>query len=115
MELISDEFFRALGHLLIAGIVYLAWGMASNNAKDGKYKTVLWKGFLWCAGIALLASITLGDPSCEEWDDPIRGGCVYYADDGYEPTVEQRGAIFVYLMTLLYIPVIIAAQQGKRP
>ena len=113
MEIIIDEFFRALGHLFIAGIVYFAWKTASDNAEDGKYKTVLWKGFLWCAGIALFASMTLGNPTCEEPSDPLYGGCEYYADDEYEPTTEQRVARFAYFMTLLYIPVVISALEKR--
>lgn len=113
MDVISDEIFRALGYLLIAGVIYIAGKTASDNSKDGKYKTVLWKGFLWCAGIALFASVTLGNPSCESYDDPLYGGCEYYADDGYEPTTEQRVGSFAYFMTLLYIPVVIGALSNK--
>lgn len=114
MEAISDEIFRALGYLLIAGVVYIAGKTASDNSKGGKYKTVLWKGFLWCAGIALFASATLGNPSCEYYDDPVYGGCEYYADDGYEAKTEQRVSSFAYLMTLLYIPVVIGALTNKN-
>jgi len=114
MELIFDEIFRALGYLFIAGIVYFAWKTASDNAEGGKYKTVLWKGFLWCAGIALFASMTLGNPTCEEQSDPLYGGCEYYADDGYKPTTEQRTANFAYYMTLLYIPVVIGALKKDK-
>ena len=113
MEVIFDEIFRALGNLLIAGIVYLAWKTANDNAEGGKYKTVLWKGFLWCAGIALFASITLGNPTCETQSDPLFGGCEQYADDGYEPTTEQRWASFAYLMTLLYVPVVMGAFKKR--
>src|SRR3989344_2611171 len=101
METIFDEIFKALGYLFIAGIVYFAWKTANDNAEGGKYKTVLWKGFLWCAGIALFASVTLGNPTCEERSDPVYGGCEQYADNGYKPTTEQKVARFAYFMTLL--------------
>lgn len=114
MDVISNEIFRALGYLLIAGVVYFAGKTASDNSKDGKYKTVLWKGFLWCAGIALFTSVTLGNPSCESYDDPLYGGCEYYADDSYEPTTEQRAGSFAYFMTLLYVPVVIGALSKDR-
>jgi hypothetical protein len=115
MDIISDEIFRAVGYLIIAGVVYFAGKTASDNSKDGKYKTVLWRGFLLCAGIALFASITLGNPSCESYDDDSLYGssCEYYADDGYEPTTEQRVGSFAYFMTLLYIPVVIGALSNK--
>ncbi|OGZ31545.1 MAG: hypothetical protein A3H02_02450 [Candidatus Niyogibacteria bacterium RIFCSPLOWO2_12_FULL_41_13] len=113
MEIIFDKIFRALGYLFIAGIVYFAWKTASDNAEGGKYKTVLWKGFLLCAGIALFASFTLGNPTCEEQSDPVYGGCEQYADDGFEPTIKQRVAHFAYYMTLLYIPVVIGALKKR--
>lgn len=115
MDVIFDEIFRAFGYLLIAGVVYFAGKTASDNSKDGKYKTVLWKGFLWCAGVAVFASITLGNPSCESYNsDPLYGGCEYYADDGYKPTAEQRIGSFAYFMTLFYIPVVIGALNNKN-
>ena len=113
METIFDEIFKAFGYLFIAGIVYFAWKTASDNADGGKYKTVLWKGFLWCTGIALFVSVTLGDPTCEQQSDPVYGGCEQYADDGYEPTNEQRAAKFAYFMTLLYVPVVIGALKKR--
>lgn len=114
MDVISYEIFRALGYLLIAGVVYIAGKTASDNSKDGKYKNVLWKGSLWCAGIALFASVTLGNSSCESYEDPLYGGCEYYADDGYEPTTEQRVGSFAYFMILLYVPVLIGALSNKK-
>jgi hypothetical protein len=113
MDIIFDEIFKALGYLFIASIIYFAWKTANDNAENGRYKTVLWKGFLWCAGLALFASITLGNPTCEESSDPVYGGCEQYADDGYEPTPEQRSAEFAYFMTLLYIPVVMGALNKR--
>lgn len=37
-----------------------------------------------------------------------------YADDGFEPTTEQRVANFAYFMTLLYIPVVFGAFSGNK-
>jgi len=57
---------------------------------------------LFCAGIALFASATLGKPSCIDSETDNRGTtCYEYADDGYEPTNKQRGANFSYYMVLL--------------
>jgi len=114
MELIFHEIFRALSYLFIAGVVLFAWKTARDNSRGGKIKEVLWKGFLWCAGIALFASFTLGNPTCVEWSDPVYGGCEQYADDGFEPTANQRAARFAYFMTLLYIPVIFGAFNGNK-
>jgi len=111
---IFHEIFRALGYLIVAGIALFAWKQARDNAKGGKLKEILWKGFLWCAGIAFFASITLGNPTCEVQSDPVYGGCEQYADDGFEPTTEQRAASFTYFMTLFYIPVGFGAFNGSK-
>jgi hypothetical protein len=114
MTIIFNEIVRALGYLLIAGVALFAWKMARDNAKGGKFKSVLWKGFLWCAGIAFFASITLGNPTCEQYSDPVYGGCDQYANDSFEPTTEQRVASFAYFMTLLFLPVTIGAFNGNK-
>jgi hypothetical protein len=113
MGIIFDEIYKALGYLLIAGVVMFAWKTARDNAGGGKLKAALWKGFLWCAGVAVFASLTLGNPTCVGSEQDTRGTtCYEYADDGYEPTTEQRAAKFAYFMTLLYLPVVIGAARG---
>ena len=111
---ILNEIFKALSYLIIAAIVLFVFKTARDNAKDGKLKTILWKGFLYCGIIALFASVTLGDPTCEVQGDPVYGGCEQYADDSFAPTTEQRVANFSYFMTLLYIPVIFGAFKGDK-
>lgn len=111
MESVYNEIFKALSYLFIAGVVSSAWKLARDNAKEGKLKAVLWKGLLWCAGIALFASIILGQPSCLEKSSD---GCNYYADDGFEPNTEQRVARFAYFMTLLYIPVVFGVVSTRK-
>lgn len=114
MNQILEEIFKASGHLIIAGMVCTAFNIASEQARNHKYKVVLWKGLLWCAGIALFASITLGNPTCEtQSDDRLYGHCEQYANDGYIPTTEQMVASFSYFMTLLYIPVAIGAFRQR--
>lgn len=115
MEVIFNEIFRAVGYLVISCIVYTAWNIARESVNGDNVKTILWKGFLWCAGIALITSISLGAPSCiDEEYDPHGSVCNEYADDGFEPTTEQRAANFAYFMTLLYIPVLVGAYKGKN-
>ncbi len=113
MEEIFNSVLKALGYLFIAVIIHFCWSTAKDNAKNGAYKSVLWKGFLWCAGIALFASVNMGSPSCENYSDPVYGGCEEYADDGFDPTTDERAANFAYILTLLYLPVIIGAFQEK--
>lgn len=114
MEIILSEIFKAVRYLFIAGIVYFAYKTAHDNSIKSGYKSVLWKGFLWIVMIAFFTSITLGNPSCESGPDPLYGGCEYYADDGFEPTTEQRLANFLYFMTLLYVPVVFGAFDGRK-
>lgn len=110
MWIVLNEILRALIYLFIVGIICFAWKIACDSAKGGKYKTVLWKGLLWCAGISLFMSLKLGDPTCiYSENDPWGSECIEYADDGYKPTTEQRGASFAYYMTLLYVPVALGA------
>ena len=113
MEMITNEIFRAIGYLFIAGVALFAYALARSSTKEGNPKQTLWKGFLWCLGLAFLSSVLLGNPSCEYGSDPVYGGCEQYADDGYEPTTQQRVANFAYFMTLLYIPVVFGAFKGK--
>lgn len=112
--MIIAETLRALGYLLVSGVVFFAWKQGRDSAKGGKLQTALSKGFLWCAGLALLSSIMLGNPACEQTADPVYGGCEQYADNGYERSDEQRIANFIYLMTLLYLPVVFGAFKGSR-
>jgi hypothetical protein len=99
---------------LISGFVSLVWILARDNAKKGNYKSTLWKGFLWCVGIAFLSSMMMGNATCESVSDPVYGECEQYADDGYEPTTQQQTSKFAYLLTLMYVPIIIGAMQGKK-
>lgn len=112
--MIESEIWRALGYLFISGIVVFIWKQASDAVKKEGFRMVLGKGFLLCFVIALFGSFTLGDPTCEVQDDPVYGGCDQYTDDGYTPTTKQRIANFSYFITLLYVPVIFGAFNGKN-
>ena len=114
MGLVGSEILKAGGYLIVAGLVIFAWNTAREETIKSGYKEILFKGLCWCAGIAFFASITLGNPTCEEQTDPVYGGCERYADDGYEPTTEQRVASFAYYMTLFFIPVVMGTFKGKK-
>lgn len=115
MELLQEEIFKAIGYLLIAGLVYMAWNTAREETVKSSYKEILVKGFGWCVGIALFASFTLGQPTCTDYEQDNRGGTCYdYADDGFTPTTEQRVSKFAYYMTLFYIPVVMGVFKGKK-
>jgi hypothetical protein len=110
VEMIGQEILRALHYLVISGVVYGAYSI-SSNAESERYPT-LFKGLLWCAGIALAVAITLGDPACIE-DSPL-GGCALYEDDGLKPSTEQRIATFAHIFTLVSVPVGIGAFRKSR-
>lgn len=113
-DAILNEVFKALGYLFVAGIVLYAYKTARENSVDGKYISVLWKGFLLCAGIAFFMSMMLGNPSCTDREYDSHGSiCNEYADDGFEPSTEQRASTFAYYLTLLYLPVAIGAFKEK--
>lgn len=114
MEIILKEILNALGYLLISGIVYTIWKMAFDDTIKSNYKTVLLKGLVFCVGIALFASISLGNPTCLQISDPAYGGCDEYADDGYVPTSDQKVANFAYYMTFLYVPVMLGVYKSKK-
>jgi hypothetical protein len=71
-------------------------------------------GVLWCFGIAAFAAFSMGSPSCEQPGDPLSGGCEEYADDGYDPTSEQRGARFLFWAVLLTTPVIFGVMDSRK-
>jgi hypothetical protein len=114
LDSILNEVFKALGYLFVAWIVMYTYKTARKNSVDGKYVSVLWKGFLWCAGIAFFMSMMLGNPTCIDTEYSMYGsGCNEYADDGFEPSTEQRTSTFAYYLTLLYLPVAIGAFKEK--
>ncbi len=114
METISGEIFKVLGYLVGAYVLFHVYNIARKDSGVGNFKNVLWKGLLFCAGIALFASFSLGNPTCLDREQDNRSStCYEYADDGYEPTAEQRAARFAYWFILLYVPVVFGALMGR--
>lgn len=112
--MIIDKVFEALGYLFVSGVVFSIWKQSCNNSRKEKVKIVLLKGLLLCGGFALFASLILGSPTCEQFSDPVYGGCEQYSDDGYEPTSEERVANFTYFFILLYLPVVLGSARGYK-
>lgn len=112
MAIVESEIFRALGHLLIAYMIYIAWKLSYEATAKIGFKKVLLKGLLWCAGIAVFATITLGTHTENYDDDPFYGRGETVQD--YKPTNEQRFANFAYYITILYLPVIVGAIKGRK-
>lgn len=114
MELVLNEVFKAASYLLVSGIVYLAWKTTyDSTVKNGPIKSLM-QGLLIVIVLAFIGSSSLGEPTCIDSEQDNRGStCYEYADDGFDPTTEQRLATFAYYVTLLYVPVILGAFQGK--
>ncbi len=114
-NLIAKEILNALKYLFISFIIFQIYSLAINKAKTLGLRAVLWQGFLWCTGIAVMFSINLGSPSCIESEQDNRGStCIEYANDGYEPSSQERYAEFAFFFILFYVPVIAGARKQEQ-
>ncbi len=113
MDLVYEKIWEALGYLFIFVFVHYAWKETIKLGAKSGWKAALSKGLGFCFVVAIVGALLLGNASCEETSDPVYGGCEQYADDGYEPTTEQRLARFAYLMILFGVPVAVGAYQSR--
>ena len=86
-------------------IFRLAWKALKNSSDP--YRTTR-KALLWILAIALWMAYSVGDPTCLEQADPLRGGCLAYSE-GFEATMDQRVRAFLRLGGILGAPVMLAA------
>lgn len=114
MDAIIVGFTKAIEPLLGALVVWFIWRVAREASVQGNFKANLLKGFLYCAVFALIAGLTLGNSSCIEYDDPIYGHCIEYANDGHQPTLGQQTGIFVFWLLLLYVPVALGVYSARK-
>lgn len=111
---VIDQIWEAGRILLLSGIAAFAFKTARSAAENiGRLKAVR-NGLLWCIGIAIFAAASVGSPSCEEPGDPMRGGCVQYADDGYEAPFDQRVARFAFWAIFLIAPVVLGTLDAAK-
>jgi hypothetical protein len=114
---ITNKIFEALGYLFVAGIAYGIYNFTreetASSYDKNPLKPILLKGLLWCGGLALISSIVMGNPTCEEIDYPSQT-CIKESDDKWEPSTDQRISNFTFFFTLLYVPVVIGAVDGKK-
>lgn len=66
------------------------WEWLENEMEKGKLFPYLIMGLIGAIAISGYFGLTLGDPSCDEYNNEPQGSCVQYADDGYEVTTKQR-------------------------
>lgn len=114
-NLIAEEILNALKYLFVANVIYFIYEESQKNARTLGLRPVLWKGFMWCAGIAIIFAVNLGSPTCIDSEQDNRGTtCLEYADDGYEPSPQAKYAEFAFFFILFYAPVIAGARKGNQ-
>lgn len=118
MNIILSEIVHAIIILIVVFFVGYAWNLAYKTTIEIGLKKTLFNGFFVCALISFGFALYLGQSTCIDSEEgPMGSTCTEYAEDGYEPTNEQRAAEFAYYMTLLYIPVVLAvfnAEKGNK-
>ena len=77
--------------LLIIGIGIPVGKSIAESIKPhaGSWLGVWSRGALISLAFGVLAFVTTGQASCEEYDDPLRGSCTSYADNGYNWTASK--------------------------
>ncbi len=111
-ELYSETFYDVLRLLICAVAAFHALKLTREHGEKAGRLAALGRAAGWIAGIAVFAAVMTGSPSCED-SDPI-SGCYQDADDGYEPTMDQRGAKFLFWVLLLGVPAGIGVMQSQR-
>ena len=119
--LLIAPFIAILAALIGALISFLGDELKSKMATTIKSEVVI----NWLFGLSMVIILPalwglwgyypLGAPSCEEYDSEPNGGCVSYADNGFEPSSEQRWKKFSenFLQSEFVIAAVLAARYGK--
>lgn len=114
-NIIAKEIIKALKYLFVSFVILQIYNISKEKVNIMGFKKILWEGLLWCAGIAFIFSINLGSPTCIDSEQDTRGNvCLEYADNGYEPSSQERYAEFIFFLILFYIPTIIGARDGNK-
>jgi len=87
-------FYQLIFFLIMA---YTAGSLASQRYSDtGSWSKTWLYGARLSLVLALFGSIMLGTPSCNDLEQDNRGYiCNQYADDGFDPTWQQRKDRFI--------------------
>lgn len=113
MSYVYEQLGEVARILVLSALVGFAYTKAKEAGEaDGRW-SALKKGVIWCVGVALFAAIMLGSPSCEDAGDGLHG-CEQYADDGYDPSLEQRAGRFVFWVVLLVAPVVFGVNTARQ-
>jgi len=113
-DAVTAGVIHALASLFIAGAASLAFRMAKDTGARRGLRAGALPVLGGCLLLAAFAAGTVGNATCEDTGDPIRGSCEERADDGYEATDEQRVEQFFYIFCLLFIPAGIGLAEGNN-
>lgn len=111
-EVYFDTIYEVARALCLAFLALQAYNLTRDYGEKAGRFSALSRAAAWIAGIAIFAAVMTGSPSCEE-SDPI-GGCYQYADDGYEPTLDERGTKFLFWGLLLGVPAGFGLMKARR-
>lgn len=109
------EALKAIGVLLSAGLVVLAYMGAKHFASDNDKNlfTSLLVGAAVCGVFGFINASNVGRPTCLDSETDNRGStCNEYADDGFEATSEQRVSAFIYSFTVAIVPISFGVRSG---
>lgn len=111
-----------VGVLAVSAIGFFGWEWIKKEADQGKMRPYMLSGIVAAVVISAFLATSLGSPTCDEQsDDPVRTGCVSYADDGFQATSEQRWEEFwrkipITIIVCLLIAYVVYSQVEKsRP
>lgn len=97
----------SLGVIAVALPGNYAWEWFKKQMDKGKLMPYIFIAVVISVAICAYLALTLGKPSCDEYDDSSpQSSCVQYADNGYDATTDQRWAKF---WNTLPVTVIIAS------
>lgn len=99
-ESISSGLFKTVTSLFVVGFVWVAFDIGKKIGEESGIKRGLFSVVSGTVLFAGLAAGTLGQASCDEVGDPLRGGCEEYADDGFTPTTDQFFDRLFYILFL---------------
>jgi hypothetical protein len=92
---------------MLAGLAFLAFDLSRRSTAANGTATTLLKCLGWCAGLALIAALLLGQGTCVS-GDPLFGYCEE-REGGFVPSLASRVGQFVCWFLLLVVPALIGA------
>lgn len=111
----GHQILEAARLLAVAGIVRIAYTTARDSAAVRGVWPAAWRGAAWAFAIALFAAAMAGQASCVDAGDGMFGGCLERANNGFTPSLDYQGSIFLFWAILLLVPIGMGvAQAGRR-